>query len=97
YLTSSGSSTLPVVGGPSATTGTASVAQSGVEQVVLQPVIMSSKAPKAKIVRRGRTLWPLRWLDELTVPMSHLTPMVGSTVWPGRHARGRKVKARVRA
>src|SRR5262249_9131698 len=68
--------TLAVVGGPSAATGTASVAQSGVEQVVLQPT--SSKV-ESKIARRGRTL----------VAMSHLTPMVGFTVWPGRRAKGK--------
>ena len=58
--------------------------------VVLQPATASSKAPNPKILRRSPPLWTFPRLDGSAVPMSHLTPMVGSTVWPGGHARGNK-------
>ena len=70
------------------TTATGAASQLAVNSRALQPATASSKAPNAKILRRSPPLWTFPRLDGSAVPMSHLTPMVGSTVWPGGHARG---------
>ena len=54
------------------------------------PRLQVARRQNAKILRRGRPLWTLPRLDGSAVPMSHLTPIVGSTVWPGGHARENK-------
>src|SRR4051794_15191508 len=90
---SSGSWSLAVVVGPTsaAATATGAASQLAVEHVVaLQPATASSNAPNPKILRGSPLLWTFPRLDGSALPMSHLTPVVGSAVWPGGYARGNK-------